>query len=566
MTAEVRKPGPPSHVPDVIPGMMPVGPHQLHKAPEFAAKQRTETITFPKDADRARLYHYSETGEVIPNQDVLFKMATIVVDSVKVKPGGKLLTYLAVEDEAGLAYANTVIAVAQAKGITDIHYLDRRPSIELERIKAFSQMDPQQRADAIEELMVHERAEMKWADGIAAVRYTMDPQFTAQMTDEEHNAYEEMQHARMYSPHEGEEESKKGPDKIRLQEREWMGASQPRAGTAKADSIVNGYEISHENQIYYWLKGCERNPHEILKSQEKLAVHMSNSRRIRVMSTPPEKNMFFKDPRFVTDLVVVTQIVKDGQVVPRRWDNHAGLEKNFPGSEVFGAPSDVNNPAELGQYKEVITGQLAYPFPVMFEDVLLSNISLRYQHGRLASWEIVGDDADPEIIKQRAHFAKVLAENPGVDRIGESAMGTNQYPPYSSIDIGLNEKRTGVHFALGMSYLNQKDETGVMADLDNGNGDCKVHADLILPMTPENPGQLWAEVDVPQNDGSIQQEWTLILADGAFVKKLDNGQYVADEDLKVINYPAAHIEPFDAPEFTALPESLPDRRSEPEAV
>lgn len=532
-------------------------------------QERRQGITYPEDSDRARLYHFTKDGEVVPNKDVLQRMASIIVDSTKVKPGGKLLTYLSVEDTAGLAYYEAVNTTAHFRGITKIRHLDRRPSIELQRAQMLAQLSPKERVDAIEQLMLQEREVMRWADGVANVRYSANPDFIAQMTSEEKDAYRELQDARMYSPKEGEDQSKKGPEKIRLEDHadEWMGAVKPHPNTAKADSNANRREITHEEQMYYWLKACERNPHEILRQQEKLAVLMSNSRRVRVLSQPVEDNPFFGDPRFVTDITLVTQIVKDGNVVPRRWDNHAGLEKNFPGSEVFGAPSNADSKAEeLGQYKESVTGQLAYPFPVMFQGVLLSNISLRYQHGHMVSWEIVGDDVDPEIQKQREHFAKVLEENPCVDLIGEIGIGTSPFPPYNTIDIGLNEKRTGVHFALGMSYKNQKDETGQMADLDNGNSSCAVHADLVMPMTPETPGQLWAEVDVPQSDGSVRQEWTLVLADGAFVKKLDDGQYITDPDLALISIPYAHISAFEAPVFPPFPRENATRRTNTESA
>ena len=505
----------------------------------------------PEDPVEAEYYYYNDHGDVLPSPEKATYIARELVASLFIdrfgnprKPGAKRkLSLLDTTTEPGskiiLDLAKTVAIKEFDVAPEDITLIDRSVKKEKERLLTLKRLreegketERQEYLKAVEEeeyisvdrLRNDELGDPNVVGGQLTIRDT-DPEALKGFNEQD---LADLQKSRVKSR------------MVRMQHHvDWMLSGYPTKSTVEVDKKMNpGVEITQELEVYQWIKACERPREEIAKAQEKLAQTLNNSYRLRILA-------YGDDTEKATDVVLATvKVDEQGNIVPRRWFNHPGYENNFPGSEVFGV--DLRDGA---------FGTVTYPFPVMFDGFMLPNVQLTFKNGRVESGDISTKTQEDK--KAQEHFEKKMNDqsHPGNRFLGEIGIGTSPYPTFNTRDIGFNEKRTGVHLALGMCYTDKAsgDELGNPTDLDNGNQSyADIHADLVMPSSKKTLLQLWAEVGTLQADGTVKKEWRLVMHEGAFVKKLDDGRYQADDDMTILNSLDADTEPFIS-EFKEFP-------------
>ncbi len=549
-----------------------------HNRPDLLGPLEEGIITVPEDETRAAEYYLLD-GKVIPTDNFARYFAENLMDGVMSEVALKgpdeprrLLLRVTTDQPGSIRLMQEVEKVAVERGFTDISYTVRTPQAERERVERIAKIvgvtpekTREKRLAAIKQDYIYgKKGELDsdeqpltedgeyWqihdADAIILVRDSnleasdgLDPEILGLFV-----------------------EARADADRMRVDQREWNLSTPPHPSLAARDSEINQRTITEEDEWWDYIQHCRVDAKKVLVAQEKLAGIIGKARRLRIVT-------HFEDPLYASDIVFTTLRNSYGHVHPRRPANHAGLKHNFPGPEVFFAPSS-NNPedGEFGGFPETVSGRMGFPGGVTLNlggrSVFLRNLWVEFVNGEVVDWDIVGNPKDSGIIQEKAWFQTIL-DSKGGRRLGEIGLGTSRFPKFLTAEIGRGEKNKP-HFALGKSYADQVDETGKIAELDNGNTNATYHCDLMLPISPDHPGELYAEVDTGRKDiaGNPIYEWILIQKNGRYMERVEGNIYRRDPDLSIISIDDEDVESFEVEIPLEDPYTYRFWRNHPQAI
>lgn len=205
------------------------------------------------------------------------------------------------------------------------------------------------------------------------------------------------------------------------------------------DFIFSAAHVDAKNPIKYW--------RTVNKEQETIRKRLSTKKTLHVLA---------KD----TDLRV--------SVTGRKWINCSGTE-NFPDGEVFTGP--IENSAE---------GYISYSFPGSHGGREVNDIQLSFKKGAVVK---------ATASKGEKFLRSMIAMDPGAQRLGEFAFGTNYGVKMYTKNTLFDEKIGGtIHLALGSGYP----ETG-------SKNKSSLHWDMVCDLRKN--GELYADNELIYKNG-----------------------------------------------------------------
>lgn len=153
-----------------------------------------------------------------------------------------------------------------------------------------------------------------------------------------------------------------------------------------------------------------------------------------------------------------------------------GGRHNIPDGEVFSCP-----------VKESVEGTITFNAPTVYQGVSFSDISLKFESGRIVDAE--GSNSE--------RLNAILDSDEGARYIGEFAIGFNPHILEPMGDILFDEKIAGsFHFTPGQAY----------EEADNGNRS-QVHWDMVAIQRPDyGGGEIWFDDALIRKDGLFVPE------------------------------------------------------------
>ncbi|EPP34300.1 thermophilic metalloprotease family protein [Chlamydia ibidis] len=175
-----------------------------------------------------------------------------------------------------------------------------------------------------------------------------------------------------------------------------------------------------------------------------------------------------------TELVIKSSEVELAiNIENMKWKNSCG-KRNFPDGEVFTGP---NLKSSCGG----INGYARFPFPTMFSGIVIEDISLKFEQGRVV---FASAKTNQDLL------LAMLDTDKGARYVGEIAIGTNNALKQVTKNILLDEKiGKTFHIALGAGYP----ETG-------NTNTSSLHWDLIGDL---RQGRMFADDICFYNDGQF---------------------------------------------------------------
>ena len=239
-----------------------------------------------------------------------------------------------------------------------------------------------------------------------------------------------------------------------------------------AEAKIEG--MSFNKYLNMFWEACNRDWEEVIKAQDILIDEYLNPG---------------KDLEFFADFDKEKQEYRTHLTMSIKGMTFANstIKANYPGSEVFSAP-------EAG----TISGTLTLPYPVMFADKKLPNLTLVFEKGRVTSHRVEGN---PELEK---FVSSVFEGDDGARQVGEVAFGTNPsfYKPMLN---GLFVEKVGgsFHIALGDPYKFTR-YAGRDVHLNNGvESKNHIHEDLTRIMTKKYGGGKVVLYGIPIQENGI---------------------------------------------------------------
>ncbi|MBI2330516.1 aminopeptidase [Candidatus Daviesbacteria bacterium] len=161
------------------------------------------------------------------------------------------------------------------------------------------------------------------------------------------------------------------------------------------------------------------------------------------------------------------------------WANSTFL-RNI-GSEIFTAPK-----------AETVTGTVAAPYRLMFNNRMLHNLTLDFKGGKVVDFWTRGAE-------QRRYVRDMLETDEGACKVGEIGIGTNPEYDRPIPEPSKAEKSLGFHIGLGWSFPEQV-YAGREVRIDNGNRSA-VHIDVVNLMVLPWGGRVFLDERLIQENG-----------------------------------------------------------------
>lgn len=237
-------------------------------------------------------------------------------------------------------------------------------------------------------------------------------------------------------------------------------------------------KMPYDQYIHEYFEACNQPWGAIKKAQVKLKEKLDRGKQLELIANADDP-----DPRKRTSLTMSI----DGMTFC-----NSTIDKNYPGSEVFSAPVMTS-----------VNGQLYAEGEYIYDSMLMKNIYLRFESGKIV--EASAEEGDEGL-------QHILNQGEGARYLGEVALGTNPGLTRRFFNDLLNEKVGGsFHVAIGHCY-EYTEYDGEPVHLNNAN---------TLDRTPNH----WDLTILMHRDGKV-------LLDGEVIQK--NGIFV-DPELAILN-------------------------------
>ncbi len=227
-------------------------------------------------------------------------------------------------------------------------------------------------------------------------------------------------------------------------QKEWVLTSLPTEMEARLDGIP------YKRYMDLYLRACDRPWEKIEEAQDILINETLNpAKSLELAAQGTFLTMSIEDQRFANSTIT----------------------RNIPGSEVFAGPT-----------RGTLEGTLVIPYPLMFKDRVIPNLTLKFRQGKVI-------DISAEGKENLRWVRQALDTDEGASEVGEVAFGTNSKLNGPLVNTLFVEKVGGsFHLALGRAY-EYTSYAGRQVKVDNGVRSAN-HIDITCLMLPKYGGGL----------------------------------------------------------------------------